>query len=529
MMKNRKILLFLAAAALLAAPVRSAGLPPLPDKPGATVKGYVECEGRGVKGVVVSDGFNVVKTDAEGRYWLKTKLSRSEFVMISTPRGYDPEVYSGFLPKFFHALDKTADKKSVQQFDFHLTRAANDDYTLLVVADEHVSGRVIDIPPGSGNVIAPVDSIQFRDDFMPRLVEYADSLMRRTPVYGLNLGDMTHSEYWFRNNTGMAEYLRLAKDTPFLMYHVIGNHDHCHKYENDYEAEAEYRKYFGPTYYSFNIGKVHYVVLDDMLYHGRNKYDRIIAPEQLAWLYKDLRALDPEIRQLVVACHVPLVANNGAWDDIWYNLKNKDELFVLLQDYDVTIMTGDWHTEGTTRVSDRIVEYVHPAVTGNWWYRQGICCNGYPAAFTEYVFRGDRLESRSLIDWANGNSKQQYRVYNKGVTSNTGIASSSALDPAGGAPSVLVFFWGVAPNWTFVCRENGELTYGRGQLVQRYDPLARSLVEEGIIPYERYTWLKQKPVRLYLYTPKDPGAEIEIVGTDHIRNRDFRVVTRIER
>ena len=101
--------------------------------------------------------------------------------------------------------------------------------------------------------------------------------------------------------------------------------------------------------------------------------------------------------------------------------------------------------------------------------------------------------------------------------------------PAGGAPSVLVFFWGVAPNWTFVCRENGELTYGRGQLVQRYDPLARSLVEEGIIPYERYTWLKQKPVRLYLYTPKDPGAEIEIVGTDHIRNRDFRVVTRIER
>ena len=90
-------------------------------------------------------------------------------------------------------------------------------------------------------------------------------------------------------------------------------------------------------------------------------------------------------------------------------------------------------------------------------------------------------------------------------------------------------FWGIAPNWTFVCRENGEQTYGRGRLVQRYDLLARSLVEEGVVPYERYTWLKQKPVRLYLYTPKDPDAEIEIVGTDHIRNRDFRVVTRIER
>ena len=133
MMKNRKILLsWLSPHSLRRRSERRTAAPP--RQTGSHGQGYVECEGRGVEGVVVSDGFNVVKTDAEGRYWLKTKLSRSEFVMISTPRGYDPEVLFGFLPKFFHALDKTADKKSVQQFDFHLTRAANDDYTLLVVA-----------------------------------------------------------------------------------------------------------------------------------------------------------------------------------------------------------------------------------------------------------------------------------------------------------------------------------------------------------------------------------------------------------
>lgn len=107
-MNLRRMLLL--AAVLGAAPLRSAELPPIPDRAGATVKGYVACEGRGVEGVVVSDGFNVTKTDAEGRYWLKTKLARAEFVMISTPRGYDPEVYAGFLPRFFHALDKTAAK-----------------------------------------------------------------------------------------------------------------------------------------------------------------------------------------------------------------------------------------------------------------------------------------------------------------------------------------------------------------------------------------------------------------------------------
>lgn len=485
----------------------------IPDKEGMNVKGVVFCGSLPVAGVVVSDGEVVTTTDDAGCYYLASKKHHG-YVFMSVPSGYEPQSENS-VPLIWGPV--TPGEEACEQVDFELVEApGQDDFDLLVLADIHLANRLGDIA-------------QYKELMLPEVKNYIAASPRK--VYIMNVGDMTFDLYWNSNKYNLGDYTNTLKDSaiPALIYHVPGNHDNDEYANDDYTAEQPYKDNLGPTYYSFNIGKVHYVVLDDMLYHGRNKYDRIIAPEQLAWLYKDLRALDPEIRQLVVACHVPLVANNGAWDDIWYNLKNKDELFVLLQDYDVTIMTGDWHTEGTTRVSDRIVEYVHPAVTGNWWYRQGICCNGYPAAFTEYVFRGDRLESRSLIDWANGNSKQQYRVYNKGVTSNTGIASSSALDPAGGAPSVLVFFWGVAPNWTFVCRENGELTYGRGQLVQRYDPLARSLVEEGIIPYERYTWLKQKPVRLYLYTPKDPGAEIEIVGTDHIRNRDFRVVTRIER
>ena len=484
----------------------------IPDKEGMNVKGVVFCGSLPVAGVVVSDGEVVTTTDDAGCYYLASKKHHG-YVFMSVPSGYEPQSENS-VPLIWGPV--TPGEEACEQVDFELVEApGQDDFDLLVLADIHLANRLGDIA-------------QYKELMLPEVKNYIAASPRK--VYIMNVGDMTFDLYWNSNKYNLGDYTNTLKDSaiPALIYHVPGNHDNDEYANDDYTAEQPYKDNLGPTYYSFNIGKVHYVVLDDMLYHGRNKYDRIIAPEQLAWLYKDLRALDPEIRQLVVACHVPLVANNGAWDDIWYNLKNKDELFVLLQDYDVTIMTGDWHTEGTTRVSDRIVEYVHPAVTGNWWYRQGICCNGYPAAFTEYVFRGDRLESRSLIDWANGDSKQQYRVYNKGVTSNTGIASSSALDPAGGAPSVLVFFWGVAPNWTFVCRENGELTYGRGQLVQRYDPLARSLVEEGIIPYERYTWLKQKPVRLYLYTPKDPGAEIEIVGTDHIRNRDFRGVTRTE-
>ena len=41
----------------------------VPDKEGMTVKGMVYCDGKGVPGVVVSDGFEVTVTDSKGIYY----------------------------------------------------------------------------------------------------------------------------------------------------------------------------------------------------------------------------------------------------------------------------------------------------------------------------------------------------------------------------------------------------------------------------------------------------------------------------
>ena len=51
---------------------------------GKAVKGRVLCEGKGIAGVVVSDGVSVTQTDARGRYRLEPYLD-SRLVFISTP------------------------------------------------------------------------------------------------------------------------------------------------------------------------------------------------------------------------------------------------------------------------------------------------------------------------------------------------------------------------------------------------------------------------------------------------------------
>ena len=58
------------------------------------------------------------------------------------------------------------------------------------------------------------------------------------------------------------------------VYNVIGNHDDAFEKanlvmkSNDLKADTVYKRHYGPTYYSYNRGKVHYVVLDDVEYRG---------------------------------------------------------------------------------------------------------------------------------------------------------------------------------------------------------------------------------------------------------------------
>ena len=74
---------------------------PGPDNGGQTVKdwtisGYVKGnDGKALEGVVVSDGLNCVKTDKEGRYYLPADLSKTRYVIVSTPSTHSAPVVDG--------------------------------------------------------------------------------------------------------------------------------------------------------------------------------------------------------------------------------------------------------------------------------------------------------------------------------------------------------------------------------------------------------------------------------------------------
>ena len=63
------------------------------------IYGYVTCAGQGIEGVTVSDGVEVVRTNAEGYYSFISK-KKYGYVFVSIPGGYMSEK-DGALPKFW--------------------------------------------------------------------------------------------------------------------------------------------------------------------------------------------------------------------------------------------------------------------------------------------------------------------------------------------------------------------------------------------------------------------------------------------
>ncbi|MEN6619342.1 MAG: hypothetical protein ABFC28_07600 [Rikenellaceae bacterium] len=91
---------------------------------------------------------------------------------------------------------------------------------------------------------------------------------------------------------GNLVFDKLQLNIPF--YQVIGNHDKDYSERSHELSEKSYTNSFGPTHYSYNIGKIHYIVLDDVFYYGYSYlYMGYLDENQLQWLESDLKLIKP--------------------------------------------------------------------------------------------------------------------------------------------------------------------------------------------------------------------------------------------
>jgi len=366
------------------------------------VSGTITCDGQGVAGVAVSDGYEIVLTDADGHYAMSSG-KKNGYVFYTLPGGYEPQLEDGFKPQFWAPLD-TLDTGVSEVHDFVLRRVDNEQHTVIFAADTHLARR-------------NSDRAYFKRGLIDRLndeVERADG----KPIYSILLGDLTWDVFWTQNNYNLSDFMADMKhfNYPMTLWPVIGNHDHDPSVpagdNTDFEAAAAWRTIMGPNYYSFNLGKVHYVVLDDIVYQntaysgdtysdgvaGSRNYKGAITSEQMQWLTKDLEMVDYST-PVVVCLHIPAWSING---DFTYSprLSNTYTLCYMLNKYEnAHIVSGHTHSNYTVRYPSypHVVEHNVAATCGSLWQTavhtgHHVCQDGSPAGYMRWTMSGDDLQ-----------------------------------------------------------------------------------------------------------------------------------------
>ena len=514
--------------------IKYAGEEEVEPAEGSTVYGKVSCEGTGIPGVVVSDGVEVVKTDAKGVYQMKSKKYHG-YVFVSTPSGYEP-LTSGILPKF-HATLK-ANAATAERVDFQLKKAdGQDNHRMLLLGDIHLAKRTD-------------DQKQFAE-----FVKDVNATVSATAgkVYALTLGDMTWDLYWIVNNYSFKEYLADASGIKGVtMYHTIGNHDHSMYYMGDFDTVKDYKENIGPTYYSFNIGKVHYVVLDDVECTNKTattdekgnacytrEYNGRVVADELAWLKKDLASV-PNGTPLVVTMHIPLFNGKGS-----ATLKDASALENVLKTYpEVHLVTAHTHTVYNTDKTSDLHLYEHNAgsVCGTWWWSGKetpgvhIGQDGSPGGYTVLDVTGTGFKWQYK---ATGRGTDfQFRTYDRNeiqLTSAKYVPNSNgtyAFEPsiwgsASSANEVYVNVWNWDPSWTVEVTENGNpLTVSRLVSGEK-DPLHLiAYTAKRINKNSKPTFETDKNYHLFKVTASSATSTLDIKVTDRFGNVYTETMTR---
>ena len=396
----RKMRLFAAAltvACLLAATVRTVAA----GRGKAVLTGVVYGDGAPLAGVCVSDGVQFATTDAAGRYRIESDKSAG-FVFAVTPSNWVAAEADGVQPLFWAALDE-ADARD-EQHDFHFASVDQSRYTVMFFTDLHLT-----------NSSEKRDLDHYRSIALASISDEAAQASARGPVYSLNLGDLSHDLYWYQYDFDVSSAKRFLEQNgfPTLLYSIPGNHDNDGATPAgvgvDRRAEHLYRRTFGPTYYAMNIGDVHWIMMDNIIYKntpgkgkknvgvvGARDYDKGFTPEQLAWLRRDLATVDAS-KTVCLCTHCPVFFDRDR-RTLLTDRSQVDSLDALFSRFErVHIFSGHAHRTLYTQDADypRFDQYVLPATSGDMWVAnndfQALCPDGSDAGFVVASVDGGKL------------------------------------------------------------------------------------------------------------------------------------------
>lgn len=335
----------------------------------AEVRGHVVSGNEPLAGVCVSDGFRVTRTDSSGEFRLSVGPDSGPFVFVTVPPGF-------WTDRFFHPTVMAAEKQPV----FVLNKRIPDDaYQALYLTDIHLGDGRAD--QSFSRFEATIDEINNMDPL---------------PAFCWMGGDIS-----LQRGEG-KRYVELISRLKMPVRNGVGNHEMLMQQS---DPRGEFQDLFGPTFYSFDVGNVHYITLDGCQVDPQRDQQVFgeLSARELHWLAEDLKNV-PDGMATVVAIHIPLVSDYPERRDTtarksphWV-IQNADDVIDLLSRHGVSLVLQG-HLHENQRIVRKDIEFVESvSVCGTWWKaapeEREVGVSGEPRGYRVLDVQGDRISHR---------------------------------------------------------------------------------------------------------------------------------------
>lgn len=249
---------------------------------------------KGLPDVRVSNGIEVIKTDAKGKYSLI--VTDDIIIFVIKPRGYMTPVDENLLPKFYYIHKPHGSPEGLKyagveptgplpkSIDFPLYEQPEPDIFKVLVFGDTQPRNMREIEWLAHDVI--------------------EEVIGTDAVFGLSLGDLVGD-----NLNLFLPLCEVIATIGLPWYNVYGNHDMNRLATEDKYADETYERVFGPTCYSYDWGPVHFINIDNVKFQPEKKdsppYYSEVGERQLTFIQNDL-AFVPNDQLVVISMHIPL-------------------------------------------------------------------------------------------------------------------------------------------------------------------------------------------------------------------------------
>ncbi|HCB97976.1 MAG: calcineurin-like phosphoesterase C-terminal domain-containing protein [Limisphaerales bacterium] len=307
----------------------------------------------GVPGVRVSNQKDIVKTDEAGRWSLPAGEDTTFFVI--KPRDWRTPLNAHQLPQFYYNhKPQGSPESSFPGLEATGPLPESIDFALYP-SKEPETFEVIFFGDPQPRDIREVTYIGH---------DVVEELIGTQAKFGVTLGDIVFDDL------GMFEPLNATIALVGIpWFNVIGNHDMNMDASNDEDADETFTRIYGPNYYAFDYGPVHFIALDDVIWGGKapegsGTYTGGLDAKQLAFLRRDLEEV-PEDRLVVLMMHIPLTG-----------LANREDLYRLIEHRPYTFsISGHTHWQAHEQITRADGwrgakphhHLINVTVSGSWW------------------------------------------------------------------------------------------------------------------------------------------------------------------